>query len=48
MVGVVVDGPVGEHHVGLFPLQQFAELGVTGRIHDGMAVDLLGEHRGGP
>ena len=40
VVGVVVDRPVGENHVGLLGLDDFAECLVMGGVDDGLAVEL--------
>jgi len=46
VIGVVVDGPMGEDHVGLLGLQQVMELLVMDGVNDRLAVNLPG--KGGP
>ena len=42
MVDVVIDGPVGEDHIGLFGFEDSAERLGVGAVDDGVAVDLAG------
>jgi len=47
VIAMVIDQPVREHDIGVLLLKQAAESIVAIRIHDCVAVALIGEHRAG-
>ena len=47
MVGVAIDGPLGENGVGRFGGESAGEGVIVGVIDNGAAIDLIGESRAG-